>query len=369
MALSIDVIIPSFRPDEQYLLPVLGLKRPAGAVLRFYLVIDDPAAKLPEAIRGMADNNTIFIIVNEKNMGAAAARNRGIASSAGEWLLFLDDDVLPEPQLLEAYAAAAAEQPAATGFIGLVRFPPALTRFSEAVLASGSMDIFSIAERRASFAWAATANVMVRRTAMEELRFSTVFPASGGGEDVDFFLNLMTHNKGQRLHCVPQAAVSHPWWNNGQPGYKRPFRYGIGNSLLGTLHPQFTYYDFLNTPETLLLLCLLLPVPGWTGAVLLMMAGVVCIEFIANAVQVQKRYPGSSVTAIYYAAVLRLAQDVGVLWGKLKKGQLYRIGERFHDDGRIRKINFYRSNTYRTVKWLLYPALAIGVAMWQASVN
>lgn len=366
MTANIDVIIPSYRPDERYLLPVLRLKRPAAAVVRFYLVIDDPGAEVPETIRRMADNTTVFLIVNEKNTGAAAARNRGIAASSGEWLLFLDDDVLPDAQLLEAYAAAITETSSATGFIGLVRFPEAHTRFAEAVLASGSMDIFSIAERRKTFVWAATANVMVRRSAIGSLRFSTAFPASGGGEDVDFFLNLMQQNNGQRLHCAPAAIVHHPWWNNGRPGYKRPFRYGVGNSLLGAMHPQFTYYDFLNAPETLLLLCLLLPAPGWTASILFIMAGVVCIEFIANAVQVQKRYPGSSAAAVYYTAILRLAQDAGVLWGKLRRGQWYRIGERFHDDGRIQKINFYRSNTYRTVKWLLYPALAVGVALWRS---
>ncbi|RPE05979.1 glycosyltransferase [Chitinophaga lutea] len=363
MTASIDVIIPSFRPDERYLLPVLRLKRPAGTDIRFYLVIDDPGAAVPDSIRGLVDNQTVFLLINDKNLGAAGARNRGIAASSGEWLLLLDDDVLPDEVLLEAYAHAIKTFSTATGFIGLVRFPEACSRFCEAVLASGSMDIFSIAERRPTFAWAATANVMVRRRTMGEIRFSSAFPASGGGEDVDFFLNLMTRNKGQRLYCVPGAAVEHPWWNNGRPGYKRPFRYGIGNSLLGTLHPQFTYYDFLNTPETLLLLCLLLPVPGWTVSVLVLMGGVLCIELIANAVQVLKRYPGSSAAAVYYTALLRLAQDTGVLWGKLRRGQFFRIGERFHDDGRIQKINFYHSNTYRTVKWLLYPVLAIAVAM------
>lgn len=367
MATNIDVIIPSYRPDEHYLLPVLRLKRPEGATIRFFIVIDNPGAVVPVAVQELADNQHVFILVNEKNMGAGCTRSRGIDASTAEWYVLLDDDILPDENLLQAYTDAIRAEPEATGFIGLVRFPEAATSFAKAVLASGSMDIFTIAERRSTFVWAATANVAVRRSATGNLRMSPAFPASGGGEDVDFFLNLMARNKGQRLRCLPGAVVYHPWWNNGKPGYKRPFRYGIGNSLLGTLHPQFTYYDFLNTPETLLLLTLLLPVTGYTLTVLLLMAGVVVIEFVASAVQVQKRYPGSSVTAVFHTTLLRLAQDAGVLWGKLRKGQLYRIGERFHDDGRIQKLNFYRSNTYRTVKWLLYPALAIAVAMWHSS--
>jgi len=46
-----------------------------------------------------------------------------------------------------------------------------------------------------------------------------------------------------------------------------------------------------------------------------------------------------------------------VLWGKLLRFRIKGIGERFHDNGIINKVYFYRTNTYKIVKWILYPLL------------
>lgn len=367
MVTSIDVIIPSYRPDEKYLLPLLRLRPPEGTTVRFFIVIDNPAVTVPASVQAQADNDRVTILINPKNMGSAHTRNRGINAASAEWFILLDDDVLPDEDLLRQYVQAFEAEPDATGFIGLVRFPEISSSFTEAVVASGSRDIFSIAEHCTEFAWAATANVAVRRSAIGEIRMTETYPVTGGGEDVDFFLLIMNRNNGKRLRCLPGAVVYHPWWNNGHPDYRRPFWYGFGNAMLGTEHPKLTYYDFLNTPETLLLLCVLLFIPGWTHSVLLLMAGVVLTELIASAVQTQKRRPGASLLAMFHVALLRVTHEAGVLWGKLRKGQLYRIGERFHDDGRVQKLYFYRSNTYRTVKWLLYPALVIVVVLWHST--
>ena len=41
--------------------------------------------------------------------GAGAARNAGIRESDADWVLFLDDDTAPQPDLLFRYAEAAAD--------------------------------------------------------------------------------------------------------------------------------------------------------------------------------------------------------------------------------------------------------------------
>jgi len=362
MKISIDIVIPSFRLNEKYILPILHLPKPANAIIRCYLIADNPSIVPSPAISGMVDNEHIFLIINEKNIGAAETRNKGIELSRADWILFLDDDIAVQDNLLEVYAQAAAREPAATGFIGLVQLPPPQSPFTKAIAISGSMDIFGIAAQRSSFAWGATANIMVRRSAIGNTRFSTVYPKSGGGEDVDFFLRVREHNGFKNYNTLPQAKVVHPWWNNEKISFLRPFRYGKGNSWLGELNPQYTYYDLLNTPETILLsllAALLLAGSLWIWPLLAFIAGVLLIEVIASSVQTIKRGATFRPMILFYVTALRLVYETGVLWGKLSRGRFWKIGERFHDDGIINKIYFYRSNTYKTVKWILYPLLVI----------
>jgi hypothetical protein len=59
--------------------------------------------------------------------------------------------------------------------------------------------------------------------------------------------------------------------------------------------------------------------------------------------------------------LLRLSHDAGMLWGNLSRGRLQGITERFNDNGSLRKLQFYRTNTYKLVKWVLYPLLAIWI--------
>lgn len=45
----------------------------------------------------------------QANKGPAAARNAGVQAAAGEYILFVDDDLVPEPQLLEEHARSHHE--------------------------------------------------------------------------------------------------------------------------------------------------------------------------------------------------------------------------------------------------------------------
>jgi GT2 family glycosyltransferase len=45
----------------------------------------------------------------QANKGPAAARNAGVQKAVGEYIVFIDDDVVPEPQLLEEHARSHRE--------------------------------------------------------------------------------------------------------------------------------------------------------------------------------------------------------------------------------------------------------------------
>lgn len=364
MAVQIDIAIPSFRLEEHYLLPILSLKTPADAQIRFFLVADNPAVVISPAIRQLVDDQRVFLSVNPQNMGAARTRNKAMEMGSGEWILFLDDDITVPPNLLEIYAEAIHRFPEEIGFIGLVNMPPPVKAFSHAIVASGSMDIFKIAKDRKSFAWGATANMMISRGAMGDVRFSEIFPKAGGGEDVDFFMNIRERNGYKDFKSLPEAAVEHPWWNNEASNFKRPFRYGMGNSWLPQRNPKYAYHDFPNTIETVFLALVagvvaafvkpsLLPVIG------LFMAGAAVIEAIAGAVQSAKRKAKPDIEVYFYLLLLRLIQEAGMFWGNVSRFRFQGITERFNYNGSFRKTHFYRTNTYKLVKWVLYPLLVI----------
>ena len=170
--------------------------------------------------------NKVRVRCNETNLGASASRNRGLDESAAEFVLNLDDDLMPNPDLLEQYGRKLQDLKAdcnVVGLVGLVRFPrsPNLPLKHAAVLMSYLTFMFEIAESADKLypdgggpAWGVTANILFRRT---QVRFDKVYAKTGGGEDVDFSLRQAaeaTKRTGATgiLLAVPEAMVVHPFW-------------------------------------------------------------------------------------------------------------------------------------------------------------
>lgn len=360
--LSIDVIIPSFRMNENILLPILNLKHPKETVVQFFLMCDNPNAEISTSLNEAFKRPGVHFIKNEVNLGVSATRNRGIDLSKADWILFLDDDIIPAEDILVRYAEGIRNHPEEIGFIGPIDLPTPTHPFNKAVIANGSMDIFGVARVKDGFAWGATANIMFSRQAIGELRFSNTFPKMGGGEDVDFSYQVRDRNYRKMLKSLSGASVTHPWWGNEKPVWSRPYRYGQGNSCLPARHPAYAYYDFLTTPETLFICSILLPIlviPGlisWSQ-VLFFLAGVLLIEAIATSIQLIKRSGTLSPAILYYGIGLRFLYELGMLQSSLSRGQLHEIGLRFNFEGKTANPPFYHSNTRRLVKWILYPLL------------
>jgi glycosyltransferase involved in cell wall biosynthesis len=71
------------------------------------VVVDDGSAdETGKRLAAVADSR-LRVVRNERPGGVAAARNRGLAEAAGEWVAFLDDDDLWSPRKLRAQLDAA----------------------------------------------------------------------------------------------------------------------------------------------------------------------------------------------------------------------------------------------------------------------
>jgi nucleoside-diphosphate-sugar epimerase len=140
--ITLDVIVPTYRANNAILERILALPVPAGVSTQFTLIFDNPDNKAAQSVlqklqHTHADNPFARLRMNPTNLGASASRNNGLAESAADWVLFLDDDVLPSPTILEEYASAIRSHPKATGFIGLSVLPQPTTVRQAGVIAAG----------------------------------------------------------------------------------------------------------------------------------------------------------------------------------------------------------------------------------------
>ena len=315
----LDVIVPSYRVRLDYLSSICSLKVPKRIHSNFIIIVDnkeallraaneiqelnglhraDPAMKLSQAERVLEEflsktgNNNVRVRCNEENLGASASRNRGLDESVAEFVLNLDDDLVPDEDLLMQYGNKLFEivdDPTVVGLVGLVRFPRKddLPLHHAAVLMSYLTFMFEIAERDlyANPAWGVTANILFRRT---KIRFDLAYAKTGGGEDVDFAIRVTEELNGGKLLAVPEARVVHPFW----PGsvftlFGHFHSWAIGDGSLFKRFPEHCYWSFPNLPEIGLLA---LPFCYWIGIwkYIQFILWSILVDFAVDAVHLQE---------------------------------------------------------------------------------
>lgn len=128
--------------------------------------------------------------------GPAANRNHGAGLAKGEWLIFLDDDCIPEKQLINSYLAHINSQISVFVFEGAIHAIGEKKRMDEEapVNTSGGM------------LW--SCNFCIKRSVfMENKGFNEAFPYACM-EDVDLHSRLKSQ---QSIVFAEQAKVYHHW--------------------------------------------------------------------------------------------------------------------------------------------------------------
>jgi hypothetical protein len=165
----------------------------------------------------------------------AHARNSGAALAGGEWILFLDADCVPAPTLLDDYFAApvASDVGALAGEV--VPAPGAST------LAARYATERSFLGQSAHLAHpylprAVAANLMVRRTAFEQL--GGFLEGVRAAEDTDFSWRLQ--HAGWRLELRAQARVQHTYRTTLRELRRQWRGYAAGRAWLARRYDGFT---------------------------------------------------------------------------------------------------------------------------------
>ena len=209
----LDVVIPTYRCNKDALTKLTSLEANRPVALHITLVVDRPDADNLDEIRQLASqkcNRTVRVWVLEENSGASWARNVGLWQSFGDYVVLLDDDVIPEAGLLDAYLGAMEREPGAAAYVGITKLPIPTTLLQKAMAACNICYFYGVALHQRHPPWGVTANICVPAR-MNPVSFDRRFPKTGGGEDVDFCIRSQQHFG--KCVAVPGACVLHPYWD------------------------------------------------------------------------------------------------------------------------------------------------------------
>lgn len=164
----------------------------------------------------------------------AYARNRGAAEGAAEWLVFIDSDATPLPDLLDRYFSPAPGE--RTGLIGGgVRDEEAapgasiVTRYAYLRGAMSQDDTFDFGE----WGYPKTANVACRRTAFDEV--GGFRQEARAAEDADLTYRLRA--AGWEVERREDAAVVHASRTTLRGFLKQQLIWGSGGAWIHREHP------------------------------------------------------------------------------------------------------------------------------------
>ena len=161
---------------------------------RYEVIVSDDGARADAVIRA---NYAWAAYFQGPRRGPAANRNFGASQAKGTWLLFLDDDCIPAPGWLEAYASAVNRFPECSLFEGKTVAPgPKLRADHESPL-----------NLTGGLLW--SCNFGVKRQLFLQIGgFDENFPFPAM-EDMD--LQLRLGELGYTSTFLPDASVEHPW--------------------------------------------------------------------------------------------------------------------------------------------------------------
>ena len=100
----ISVIIPVYNTEQYLHRRIDSVLASAYQEFEILLVNDGSTDHSPDICRQYAEKDSRIRLINQKNQGVSAARNRGIDASTGDWIVFLDSDDRISPDFLRMVA-------------------------------------------------------------------------------------------------------------------------------------------------------------------------------------------------------------------------------------------------------------------------
>ena len=180
-------------------------------------------------------------LVQQHNAGPAMARNRGVAASSGEIVLFLGDDTVPADRWLLEHLETHRVAGGAGGIavLGYTAFPPEWdSPFLRWINEYGAQFGYSLIDDpiNVPFNFFYTSNISLPRTVFEDLGgFREDFPAAAW-EDIEFAYRAVGSKL--RLVYVPRARTIHHHRIGVRSFGRRQQTSGLSAAIFSRLHPE-----------------------------------------------------------------------------------------------------------------------------------
>lgn len=206
----LSVLTPFFRDDPGPLLAALDREAARLDAAVEMIILDDGsndealAAVVAGTVQAMA--LPVQLIRLQTNIGRARGRNRLAAEARGEWLLFLDSDMLPDaPNFLQTYLdLIAAEQPdVACGGLSMQQAPRAADRALHRRM-SLQTDCTPAPDRALNpEKHVFTSNLLIRGSVFASCAFDETF-SGWGWEDVEWGMRAARNHT---IHHIANTAT------------------------------------------------------------------------------------------------------------------------------------------------------------------
>jgi len=194
----VSIIIPTRNRPEELVVCLQRLRAAAEDAADSNwecLVVNDARTGSIHAGVELANSSPHIRHLDGPGRGPAANRNAGAARAAGRWLIFLDDDCVPDPGFVKGYLDYIQAHPEARALEGCT-YPD---RPAQSLAERGPFN-----EKGGCFY---SCNIALRRDLFEEVGgFDEDYAFSL--EDMDLYTRLL--KKGEPLAFVPDASVMHP---------------------------------------------------------------------------------------------------------------------------------------------------------------
>jgi GT2 family glycosyltransferase len=103
---TISVVVPTYNRRERLHRVLTGLRDQTGTDSFEVVVVSDGSTDGTDEYLASGAAPLPVVAATQENQGPAAARNRGVELASGDLIVFLDDDVVPDPGLVAAHRDA-----------------------------------------------------------------------------------------------------------------------------------------------------------------------------------------------------------------------------------------------------------------------